>query len=65
VVHEFDGDEAVLRVGPGNVAVRVDAGALPEGATVGTWLVMDVQAVPPIPLVIDHELTRARRDHDA
>lgn len=64
VVHELEGDEAVLRVGPGSVAVRVDAGALPEGATEGTWLVMDVQSVPPLPLLIDHELTAARREAD-
>ncbi|MEX1177628.1 MAG: DUF3006 domain-containing protein [Nitriliruptor sp.] len=62
VVNRIEGDTAVLFVGPGSTAVQVEADALPDGAGVGTWLVMDLQSVPPLPLFVDEALTRARRD---
>jgi hypothetical protein len=60
VVNRIDGDTAVLFVGPGSTAVHVEADALPEGAGPGTWIVMDLQSVPPLPLFVDEELTRTR-----
>jgi hypothetical protein len=60
VVNRIEDDTAVLFVGPGSTAVHVDADALPEGAGPGTWLVMDLQSVPPIPLFVDEALTAAR-----
>lgn len=60
VVNRIEGETAVLFVGPGSTAVHVEAGALPDGAGPGTWLVMDLQSVPPLPLFIDEELTRSR-----
>ncbi len=62
VVNRIEGDVAVLFVGPGSTAVHVDADALPEGAGPGTWLVMDLQSVPPLPLFVDEELTRRRNE---
>ena len=60
VVNRIDGDTAVLFIGPGSTAVHVDAEALPDDAGPGTWLVMDLQSVPPLPLFVDRELTRAK-----
>jgi hypothetical protein len=60
VVNRIEDDTAVLFVGPGSTAVHVDADALPEGAEPGTWLVMDLQSVPPLPLFVDQELTARR-----
>lgn len=60
VVNRIEDHTAVLFVGPGSTAVHVEAEALPEGAGPGTWLVMDLQSVPPLPLFIDHDLTAAR-----
>ncbi len=57
VVNRIDGDVAVLFIGPGSTAVHVDADSLPEEAAAGTWLVMDLQSVPPLPLFVDEELT--------
>jgi hypothetical protein len=62
VVNRIEDDVAVIFIGPGSTAVEVEADALPEGATPGTWLVMDLQSVPPLPLFIDHALTAARAD---
>jgi hypothetical protein len=61
-VARLEGDDAVLRVGPGRTEVRVDTASLPDGTDEGTWLVMDLQSMPPLPLTIDRELTEARRD---
>lgn len=48
---------ATLQVGPGRTPVQVDAGSLPGGAEVGTWLIVDVQSMPPLPIGIDEALT--------
>jgi hypothetical protein len=60
VVNRIEADTAVLFVGPGSTAVHVDAEALPDGAGPGTWVVMDLQSVPPLPLFIDRDLTERR-----
>jgi hypothetical protein len=62
VVNRIEDDTAVLFVGPSSTAVHVETDALPEGAGPGTWVVMDLQSVPPLPLFIDTELTRSRNE---
>lgn len=47
-----------LAVGPGRTRVHLDDGDIPGEADVGTWLVMDLQSTPPLPLFVDRELTR-------
>ncbi len=46
-----------LAIGPSRTRVHLDAAELPDGAEVGTWIVLDLQSAPPMPLFIDHELT--------
>ena len=48
---------AELAIGPSRTRVHLDDAELPEDATVGTWVVMDLQSTPPVPLFVDAELT--------
>jgi hypothetical protein len=57
-----DGSTAVLLVGPDEREAHVEAGVLPEGASDGTWLVIDPTTAPVDVLGIDQELTRRRGD---
>jgi hypothetical protein len=53
---------AVLLVGPDEREVHVDPDVLPDGATDGTWLVVDPTTSPVDVLGVDDELTRRRAD---
>ena len=55
-----DAATAVLLVGDNEDEVHLPATALPDGATDGTWLRLDVDTTPPTVLGIDHELTAQR-----
>jgi hypothetical protein len=55
-----DDRTAVLLVGPTGREHHVSAEQLPEGATDGTWVVLDPSTDPVTVLRIDDELTRAR-----
>lgn len=57
VVVAFTGGKVELAVGPSRTRVHLDTGELPDGAEVGTWIVMDLQSTPPMPLFVDHDLT--------
>jgi hypothetical protein len=60
VVDRIEDDTAVLLVGPGGTPIHVGVADLPDGAAVGTWVVLDVQFSPPFVVAIDEELTAAR-----
>ena len=49
--------KAELAIGPSRTRIHLDDAELPEAAAVGTWVVMDLQSTPPLPLFVDEELT--------
>lgn len=57
VVVALDDERYELAVGPGRTRVHGDVADLPGGCEVGTWVVLDLQTTPPLPLFIDAELT--------
>lgn len=58
-----DGNTAVLLVGPEGTELHLPAEALPDGATDGTWVVLDLEEPDPAVTAIDHELTDTRAQH--
>lgn len=56
-----DGSTAVLLVGAAGHELTLPADRLPEDASDGTWLVLDVDVDPPVVVAIDEELTELRR----
>lgn len=56
-----DDATAVLLVGPNEVEVHVPADALPDGATDGTWLVLDLDGDMPRVIAIDQRRTDDQR----
>ena len=52
-VTAIEDGNAVLAAGPSRTPVRLPMTDVPEGTTVGTWLVLDVQLHPPMALSID------------
>lgn len=50
VIERFDDDTAVIRVGPSQTPVHLPVTDLPQGAKVGSWLVLDLQMMPPLAL---------------
>lgn len=59
-VTRIEDDEAVLAVGPSMTPMHVPLDDLPEGAGVGTWLILDLQLQPPMVLGVDQAMTDAR-----
>jgi hypothetical protein len=57
-----DGATAVLLVGPDELELHLPADALPEGATDGTWVILDREMSRPAVLGIDEELTASRAE---
>ncbi len=58
-----DGRTAVLLVDPDEVELLLPADVLPEGATEGTWVVLEATTDPPgLMLRIDEQLTQQRLD---
>lgn len=57
-----DGATAVLLVGPDELELHLPAEALPEGATDGTWVILDRELPTPEVVAIDHELTASRAE---
>ena len=53
-----DGETAVLLVGPQQAELHVPVDHLPEGATDGTWIILDLAAFI---VGIDQDLTDRRR----
>jgi hypothetical protein len=52
VIERFENDAAVVRVGPSQTPVHLPVTDLPHGAEVGSWLVLDLQIMPPLALRI-------------
>lgn len=52
LLQRTEGDNAVLEVGPSRTPMRVALDELPPGASIGTWLILDLQMQPPIVLSI-------------
>jgi len=50
VIERFENDAAVIRVGPSQTPVHLPVTDLPAGAEVGSWLVLDLQIMPPLAL---------------
>lgn len=50
VIERFENDAAVIRVGPSQTPVHLPVTDLPNGAEVGSWLVLDLQMMPPLAL---------------
>lgn len=59
-VKRIEEGEAVLAVGPSLTPMHVPTEDLPEGAEVGTWLILDLQLHPPMVLGIDRGMTDSR-----
>jgi hypothetical protein len=55
-----DDTTAVLLVGPQEHELTLAADLLPEGASEGVWVVVDVAGKPPTVTGIDEQLTEAR-----
>jgi hypothetical protein len=53
---------AVLLVGPTEGEVHLPVDQLPDRASEGDWVIVDLDADPPTVMSIDDELTAARRD---
>ena len=60
-VERLDDRTAVLRVGPGGTQVNLPAEDLPEDATPGSWVILDLQLEPPLVLGVDQDMTSEGR----
>lgn len=56
-----DDTTAVLLIGPEETEKHVPVGDLPDGASEGDWLILDVYHDPFVIVSIDTDLTRARQ----
>lgn len=61
LIERIEDDEAVLSVGPSRTPVHIPVDELPQDATAGMWVVLDLQIQPPLVLSIDEALTESRR----
>lgn len=62
VVDRIVNDTAVVLVGPDEAEHRLPVGELPEGASEGSWLVVDPTSDPISLLEVDESLTQARTE---